>query len=252
MGNSNEADVDEEKFKVEGTKFEIPLFKKWNLISVPFQLLSDEPEEVFKDTKGVESVWTYDPSGNICGEDWCVYTPNSPPLANNLNTIKPGWGYWVMELLEEEWLTIGGSLFKTGPSAPPSRDLEPGWNLVGYYGSNWQEYDWEDFESVCGEGFGYHDKKIYGDQVYCSLNSLVDTQEGYPRWSSLWSYINCGNHQTEWLGLNTCASRHGCTDRMYAGRGYWVEMDITDLYAPATTCIWNDNFQCVQSFGGPR
>jgi len=39
-------------------------------------------------------------------------------------------------------------------------------------------------------------------------------------------------------------------DRMYAGRGYWIEIEEEEYYAPATTCIWNSNFECVWSGGG--
>ena len=90
------------------------------------------------------------------------------------------------------------------------------------------------------------DRKLYGDEVYCALNSLVDTREGYPRWSALWSYVNCGNDKTNWLGLNACydPSPHVAQDRMYAGRGYWLEIDVPEIYAPATNCIWNSDFVC--------
>ena len=95
---------------------------------------------------------------------------------------------------------------------------------------------------------------MYGDKVYCSLNSLIDTQEGYPRWSSLWSYLNCGDHNALWLGLNTCADPDNPIqtnlDRMYAGRGYWLELDVPDIYAPATTCLWNSDFECRWTGGG--
>ncbi len=272
----NVGPVDEEKFKIEGNKFEIPLFKKWNLISVPFTLLNDDPEVVFDklffDGKQIpyeeigdyiDSVWTYDPDNMICGQDWCVWTPGEAP--DNLK-ILPGWGYWVLvtDKPEEEckwgpwcfwwkhnedplWMVIGGSLFSPA-TTPPSRQLQSGWNLIGYYGTNWEDYEWSDFDFMCGEGFGFGwDKYLYGDQAYCALNSLVDTQEGYPRWSSLWSYINCGNHYTNWLGLNACInpSPFMAQDRMYAGRGYWIELDVPDIYAPATTCIWNTDFECV-------
>ncbi|NIP40215.1 MAG: hypothetical protein GTN39_01695, partial [Candidatus Aenigmarchaeota archaeon] len=76
--------------------------------------------------------------------------------------------------------------------------------------------------------------------------------EGYPRWSSLWSYLNCGDHTAFWLGLNTCAA-DGFQDeisRMYAGRGYWIEMEEEDIYAPATTCIWKDTWSCTLTGGG--
>jgi hypothetical protein len=136
----NTGPVDEEKFKVEGTKFEIPLYKKWNLISVPFTLLDDDPEEVFKDTPGVGGVWTYDSTKTLCGYEWCVWTPEGP---SNLDSILPGWGYWVLEMEEAEynnldncvegdvtcwdlivpeWLVIGGSLIGTGPVSPPKKN----------------------------------------------------------------------------------------------------------------------------------
>jgi len=168
----------------------------------------------------------------------------------------PGWGYWVLAnngtCEEPVWLTIGGSLFNTGPVTPPSRNLVKGWNLIGYYGTSWELYGWGDFDFVCGDAFQFPDRWLYGDKVYCTLNSLVDTQEGYPRWSGVWSYINCGNHIDAWLGLNACAdqSLQQLLDRMYAGRGYWIEMDVEDIYAPATTCIWNDDFECRWTGGG--
>jgi len=251
LGNKGEK-IDEEKFKVEGTRFEIPLFKKWNLISVPFVLLNDEPSEVFKDLEGVESVWAYD------GDDWYVWTPN-PDAPNTLESIEPGWGYWVIETKDEteenewasEWLIIGGSLLNPGPVVPPSRDLVDGWNLIGYYGTSWELYPWSDFNFVCGDSFEFPDRFIYGDKVYCALNSLADLQVG-PKWDSLWSYINCGNHMVAWVGLNACAdeSLQQMLDRMYAGRGYWIHMDEDDEYVPATTCIWNDDWECVWTGGG--
>jgi len=274
----NKGPVDEEKFKVEGTKFEISLYKKWNLISVPFTLLDNNPATVFNKTfyEGelvenvsdyIGSVWTYDPEHAICGQDWCVWSPGEAP--GNLK-IEPGWGYWVIVKAKPEdcgedghrcwfWnredpldLVIGGSLFSPA-TTPPSRNLVKGWNLIGYYGTNWEEYKGGTNGQTCGPGFNWFKDKIYGSNVYCSLNSLIDTQEGYPRWSSLWSYVSCGNDKTYWLGLNTCADQNNPQsnlDKMYAGRGYWVELDVPDMYAPATTCIWNSDFQCVWTGGG--
>ena len=273
----NEGPIDSENFKVEGTKFEIPLFKKWNLISVPFVLLDDNPEVVFdkiffdgelveNTSDYIDSVWAYDPELVICGQPWCVWSPGEAP--DDLR-ILPGWGYWILvtDKPEEEcgfrpkcfwhihneeplWMVIGGSLFSPAVT-PPSRELQEGWNLIGYYGTKWEEYDWGDFDFMCGDKYKFPDKWLYGDKVYCALNSLVDTQEGFPRWSSLWSYINCGNHNTDWLGLNACIdpSPFMAQDRMYAGRGYWLELDVADIYAPATNCIWNTDFECVWTGG---
>jgi hypothetical protein len=278
----NKGEVDEEKFKVEGNRFEIPLFKKWNLISVPFTLLNDDPATIFSkiyfdgevvdDIENyIDSVWAYDPGLTMCGKSWCVWSPDDG-TPDNLK-IWPGWGYWVMvndkpvdecgkpkcfrHANNEEplWMILGGSLFSPA-ATPPSKELVSGWNLIGYYGTKWQEYDEGDFDFMCGDQYGgwwtMSESKLYGDEVYCALNSLVDTKEGYPRWSSLWSYVNCGNHDTNWLGLNACysPSPHTAEDRMYAGRGYWIEIDVPELYAPATNCIWNSEFVCRLSSGG--
>ncbi len=216
LGNTGLTDI--EKFKVEGTVFTIHLYKKWNLISIPFVLLDDDPEEVFKDIKDkVLSVWTWN------GTDWFVWTSDGP---NSLENIKPGWGYWVLANDSVD-LVIGGSLFNPQVT-PPSRVLTPGWNLIGYYGTNWQEYsdDYGDCE----------DNYEYGNYAYCALNSLVDAQEGFPRWSSLISYVNCGN-DSYWVSLDIC-------DNMHAGKGYWIGMGISDTYVPSTTCVWNENFIC--------
>jgi hypothetical protein len=201
----------------------------------------------------------------MCGQEWCVWSPDDED--NDNLQIWPGWGYWVMVKDKPEtecgfkpkcfwfkdneeplWMVIGGSLFSPA-TTPPSRDLVKGWNLIGYYGVNWENYDWGDFDFMCGDQYQWPDKLLYGSQSYCALNSLIDTQEGYPRWSSLWSYINCGNHNTNWLGINSCISPspYIAQDKMYAGRGYWVELDVGDMYVPATTCIWNDDFECVWS-----
>lgn len=231
----NKGPVDEEKFKVEGGSFNIDLFKKWNLISVPFMLLNDSPAEVFGDLPGVTGVWTYDSEAG----EWLMWAPNKP---SDLEQIVPGWGYWVLEKNDSETLTIGGSLFKQGPILPPARQLVPGWNLVGYYGTQWQEFG-QDAMFSCGDQEENPFDQVFGSDVYCSLNSLVTTS-GFPRWSSLWGFSNCGNDDTSWVGLNACVQD---LNRMYAGRGYWIELDVPDIYSPASTCVWNDDNFCVGS-----
>jgi hypothetical protein len=246
----NKGPIDEEKFKVEGTKFEIPLYKKWNLVSVPFVLLNNNTEDVFA---GVESdlkaAWTYKEDGK-----WYVYRPESP-TTSNLDSIDPGYGYWVL-MADENLLTIGGSLIGTGaPVLPPSRQIKAGWNLIGYYGTSWSLYKYiglmDDYETKCGQ---YSQESpeywVYGDKAFCSLSSLVDTQQGYPKWDSLWSYLNCGDpaEHTYWLGLNACPEDG--MNRMYAGRGYWMHIDQPEEYAPSTVCVWNDDQICYATGGG--
>jgi len=225
-GLGNKGTIDSEFFKVEGTALRIPLFKKWNLISVPFVLLDNDIGDVFKDIdENINSVWAYDSVNDL----WLVYRP-SDPVHSSLKTIEPGLGYWVLAKEDTE-LKIGGSLFSPAVT-PPSKPLVKGWNLIGYYGTEWQSYEDDPF---CEYGGPYA-----GNYAFCALNSLVDTQEAGPKWSSLWGYINCGDDNTQWISLATC----GNYDKMYAGKGYWIEMDANDFYAPASTCIWNKELYC--------
>ena len=147
------SEIDSKVFKVEGKPFTIELEKKWNLISIPFSLISSNIEEVFNQTSKVEAVWMYDEFG------WHVYYPE---VSDDIGTIEPGYGYWVKASDATE-LVVGGSLIQPGANTPPSRQLQEGWNLIGKYGRAPKE-------------------------AYCTLFSLIDTTIGYPRWSSLVGY----------------------------------------------------------------
>lgn len=147
--------VDSEVFKVEGTDFNITLDKKWNLISVPFNLLSNNISEVFGPNEDkITGIWGYDPETG-----WHLYAPGV--TENDLTTIDPGHGYWV-KTNNATSVLIGGSLLNPGV-VPSSVQLDKGWNLIGQYGTA-------------------------SKNAYCSLFSLVDTTIGFPRWSSLYGF----------------------------------------------------------------
>lgn len=230
--------IDEEKFKVEGRMFKIQLNDKWNLISVPFVLLNDDPEEVFEDASSVQTVYSYDENGN-----WHVYRPGED-LTNNLESIEPGLGYWVLsdcndttnqvfELSAEdfkwgcdndkcEMLVVGGSLYSAGPVTPPSQDLSEGWNLIGYYGTDgkWKYTGPDSF-------------KFWGDtkEAFCELYSLRNLAGGDlnpTKWSALVGYWEPDN-PNQWYNVGFC-------DKMDPGAGYWVSMDANGSYKPETVC----------------
>ena len=231
----NEGKIDEEKFKVEGCTYELCLKKKWNLISIPFTLFNDDPDVVFEDIKdNVASIWTYDYDG------WSTWVPGKD---GTLKHIKPGYGYWVLAK-EDTCVEIAGSLF-VPLEVPPSRDLQDGWNLIGYYGNTIMP------RGLTIEVDGDGRCMIPSKPVYCALNSLVDTQQGFPRWSSLYNYFNNGyidgHEDAGWIGLDACIDERW-TAFMEAGKGYWIEMDVKDSYAPATNCIWNEDMSCVMPF----
>ncbi len=179
------------------------------MVSVPFVLLNDDPDEVFKDIKDdIESVWTYDPEDPACAstENWCLYVPG---LGGNLAHIKPGWGYWI-KMKEPNVLLVGGKLMSPAKTLP-SRSLTAGWNLIGYYGTDGRS--------------GYYGPFDDGRYAYCTLYSLVDTHEGYTKWSSLYSYWDGSDFE-----LNEC-------DDMYPGAGYWIGMiEAVPEYMPSTVC----------------
>ena len=213
------------------------MYQKWNLISVPFNLLSPNIEEVFSqledDNTEIKGVWAY-----VDGE-WLVYMPESEVPAEDeeeecvedldlnitcedeveeeailgpqsLEVIEPGFGYWVLADCQEGYgqkcadLIVGGSLLSPAPGVPPSRELQQGWNLIGHYGTE-------------------------SKAVYCSLFSLIDTTIGYPKWGALYGYES---PTSTFVELNAMNPSH----QTEPGKGYWIEMDVDELYAPATTC----------------
>ncbi len=184
------SETDSELFKVTGTAFDLVIGDKWDLISVPFNLIGGgNIDDLFGDK--VIQVWSYE------NGEWKVYSSTGP---SNLHNIVPGRGYWI-KTTDESNVLIGGSLFAPGPSLPSSIELDKGWNLIGHYG-------------------------LSSKPAYCSLFSLVDTQQGFPRWSSLWSYNSASQ---QFLGLNSL-------DLMDPGRGYWIEIDVEDYYSPSSIC----------------
>jgi hypothetical protein len=152
----NEGKVDEEKFKVEGCTYELCLYKKWNLISVPFTLFNNNPEDVFKDAKDqIVSVWTYD------NDQWYSWVPG---VGGTLEHIRPGWGYWILTN-EKTKLLIGGNLFNP-VQTPPQKKILNGWNLIGYYGTEGQT----SFNGLYGNG------KTVKCELYSLGEDLLDNE----------------------------------------------------------------------------
>jgi hypothetical protein len=214
----NEGPHDIEYFKVEGTKFEIVLNQKWNLISVPVFLLEDDPETVFNDIKDkVKGVWTYDPTNEMCGDEWCFWIPGL--AADNIPAIEPGWGYWVL-MDDNAVLTIGGSLMRPAMDMA-HKAIVPGWNLIGYYGVD--------------DGLTIYDgPNLYGEgkPAYCALYSL-----GGDIWSKqftgLWTYWEPDNpYQWKELGSN---------NYMNPGAGYWLTVPHEGVYTPSESCEMGDS-----------
>jgi hypothetical protein len=212
----NEALEDEEKFKVGGSKFTIELNDKWNLISVPFVLFSNDPKDIFEDIKNdVLEVLTYDAEDPDCAanDGWCVYIPITE--VGTIKHIKPGWGYWVLTK-KDTTLIVVGSLMHEG-ELPPSRSLVKSWNLIGYYGT---------------DGLSIYDgPNLSGDgrEAFCALHSLVNLGNPIPiEWDALITYW-----KGSFIDLNACKY-------MNPGAGYWIGMNVADSdYRYTTDCSGN-------------
>jgi hypothetical protein len=205
----NKGPVDEEKFKVEDTSFNITLNEKWNLISVPVQLLDDSIDEVFAQCEAeVISVWSYD----AVAKNWSVYTPDGDPMDDNLHTMVPGEGYWVLAD-EPCTLVIGGSLYKPGPSAPPAKEIAgDDWNLVGYYGVDGQD--------------GYYGPMGNGKSAWCTFSSLGD---------DIWDFMTT-SVLGYWQPTEPVWQEYGRYDRLDPGAGYWMFATQDGKYVRPTMC----------------
>tara|TARA_B100000508_G_scaffold60333_1_gene47397 strand:- start:413517 stop:415472 length:1956 start_codon:yes stop_codon:yes gene_type:complete len=90
-----------------------------NLISLPVNPADTSIASVLSGiSSSVESVWTY-----IDGV-WYVYYPGNPDLSN-LTTMEAGFGYFIEVSAD---VTLSGS----GEAETDMRDLDIGWQLVGY------------------------------------------------------------------------------------------------------------------------
>jgi hypothetical protein len=210
VGNEGVENLDVEYFKVEGTAFEIELNKKWNLISVPVKLIDNSMDQVFSAHEdSVEAVWTYD------NGTWFVYSPDGVNN-DNLNTMLPGWGYWVLAT-EDDLLTIGGSLFSPA-TTPVGKEIVPGWNLLGYYGA-------EDAPIGVNGVPGYYGPDGNGLMMTDEFDSLTSSlfDEDSP---SVWSYWEPDNPQ-HWKTF-------GSLDRLDPGAGYWVYAYDNGMFVPPT------------------
>ncbi len=105
----------------------LPLAPGWNLVSVPFVPLHNTLPAALSSIEGSYSaVLAYD----VATETWLRYSPNGPAMLNNLTSITPRRGYWIL-------MTREASLYLSGePLTPSSIALKAGWNLVGYPGQN--------------------------------------------------------------------------------------------------------------------
>lgn len=105
----------------------------WNLISLPVIPSNTAIATVLGSAiNNIDAVWTYDPTNPNAVDGWLVFVPSNPSGTNNLDRMTTGFGYWV-SVTGNTNLSGSGTLLIAGPTPPPSRSLQTGWNLIGYY-----------------------------------------------------------------------------------------------------------------------
>ncbi len=104
---------------------DIELMEGWNLISLP--LIPDDSDiEVVMDavSGSTMSVWYYDAPTMT----WLTWTPG---LGGSLMEMEDGKGYWV-NMDSADTLPVSGKELPDPPAVPPTYDVVPGWNMIGF------------------------------------------------------------------------------------------------------------------------
>jgi uncharacterized repeat protein (TIGR01451 family) len=107
----------------------ISLDEGYNLISP--SLIPETPDAAVMMT-GLDflQVAKYVADGNPTVDDWFYYNP--PPAPSDLTGITDGWGYWINMASPGVLEYQGYSTAPPPPALPPSYDVVPGWNLIGF------------------------------------------------------------------------------------------------------------------------
>jgi hypothetical protein len=103
----------------------VALRSGWNLVSLP--LIPNDPaiDTVLASVYGnLDKVWGYDATTGT----WSSYAPGAP---STLTQMRDGRGYWV-KVNADCSFTVDGVVLPMPPQVPPSYELVPGWNLIGF------------------------------------------------------------------------------------------------------------------------
>ncbi|MGB6874370.1 MAG: hypothetical protein WBE46_09660 [Dehalococcoidia bacterium] len=124
--------------------YKIPLYRKWNLISLPLVPLVDPPIadmlKAYMWEKDVMSIWHFDQ----CTDEWYVYpTPGADQQA--LTDLVDGKSYWVRIVYNSthiagspaDGLWTWGTGKPVPPASPSAYPVCTGWNMVGYTETTW-------------------------------------------------------------------------------------------------------------------
>jgi len=191
VGHNEEAPIDADTTVIcpAAPGYTIELYPGWNLISIPLVPENTGIASVLSPINGNYSiVWAYNASDTA--DHWKKHDP-SVPFGNDLTTMEPGNGYWI--------LMTSGDTFAINRKVPASTDidLETGWNLIGYN------------SLVC--------------QPITDALSSIDGN-----YSIIWAY-NANDTTDHWKKYDPNAPFGNDLFNMEPGKGYWIMMTSDDL-----------------------
>jgi hypothetical protein len=186
----------------------IPLYRKWNLISLPLVPLEDPNfiEDVLAAHSNpalIEAVYYYD----RCADAWSVWGNGQ----SSLDTMEDGKGYWVKvdydhadstkqpgEAIAGLW--VWGTPQPVPPNAPSAYPVCEGWNMVGLTG--------------------------YDDNTYAYLGTILEDDYFWSvTYGALWAFD--GDLQ-EWHAIT---SGQWIAD-LQVGEGYWLAAGADGMILP--------------------
>jgi trimeric autotransporter adhesin len=158
----------------------------WNLISLPVVPSNTAIATVLGSAADdIDAVWTYDPTNPNAVNGWLVFVPGNPEGTNNLTLMTTGFGYWV-SVTGNANLSGSGTLLIPGNTSLPSRKLQTGWNLIGYYQLPNENTSTpvNAFASIGAPGVGYNG--LWGfDNTTGFFNSVTAINPGDAFWIAL-------------------------------------------------------------------
>ena len=184
-GNVNETWVNDTASTLPAST--LNLYTGWNLISLPLM-----PEDtgitslLFSINGNYSIVWAYD--ANDTTDHWKKYDPVAP-FGNDLTSMEPGKGYWIM-MTNNDTLPITGT-------APESIDLKTGWNLIGY-------------------------NSFLSQPITDALYSIDGN------YSIVWAY-NASDAVDHWKKYDPLAPFGNDLSIMEPDKGYWIMMMVDDI-----------------------
>jgi len=186
-GNVNETWVNDTASTLPTSGTNLNLYNGWNLISIPLMPEDTSITSLLSSINGNYSiVWAYNASDTI--DHWKKYDPVAP-FGNDLTSVVPGEGYWIM-MTNNDTLPITGT-------APESIDLKNGWNLIGY-------------------------NSLVSQPITDALFSIDGN------YSIVWAY-NASDSTDHWKKYDPGAPFGNDLSMMEPGKGFWIMMTSEDI-----------------------